>query len=250
MLKLIKTSHIGSFSISMHPFFQDLQTLVFDTLFPLQCLICETPDILLCEPCTLALAGAPGQRCIVCTLPSSFGLTHSRCKTPQRPSGLVSALHYQGPHVAETIIAGKYKSLPGVFPLLTARLTTLLQNDYQHLTEGALLVPLPLSRRRESWRGFNQALLIAETLSENLHIPLLMALRRTKVTRTQKDLKGEMRRQNVAGAFALAPGISVTGKKLLLVDDVVTTGATLREAAKTLLRSGAANVFCLSLAQD
>ena len=112
------------------------------------------------------------------------------------------------------------------------------------------VVPVPLHTKRLRHRGFNQALLLAYTMSEVHHIPLSYDnLFRTRPTRPQVELSGVERVKNVAGAFCLKRPQEVTGKRVLLVDDVFTTGATMNECASVLKASGAASVIALTLAR-
>jgi ComF family protein len=110
------------------------------------------------------------------------------------------------------------------------------------------LVPVPLARRRESERGFNQAGLIAERLARRLGRPVRPRwLRRVRPTTPQTDLGAEARRANVRDAFVASP--RVAGRALVLIDDVYTTGATAGECARTLKAAGARAVGVLTVAR-
>lgn len=115
------------------------------------------------------------------------------------------------------------------------------------------LVPVPLHRVRERERGYNQARRIAEGLSEASGVPVLDGLiARARETRTQTELPAERRRENVSGAFAERPQNrpgAARGLSLLVVDDVVTTGATLNACARALRGAGAAAVSGFALAR-
>jgi ComF family protein len=112
------------------------------------------------------------------------------------------------------------------------------------------IVPVPLHPARLTERGFNQAELLAAPCARRWQRPLLTrALRRIRPTRPQTDLDAVARRQNVAGAFAVAQPAAIADRRLLLVDDVLTTGATVGAAARALARAGAASVGVLVLAR-
>ncbi len=104
------------------------------------------------------------------------------------------------------------------------------------------LIPVPLHPAREAERGFNQSLLLARRLSERWGVPVREgALRRVRVTRPQTELSAEDRRANVRGAFGLRRARQVAGTRVLLVDDIFTTGATVAECCRVLLAAGGAS---------
>jgi len=111
------------------------------------------------------------------------------------------------------------------------------------------IVPMPLHWRRYWRRGFNQSALLARQLGRRCGIPVLGAVRRSRATPPQAGLANAKRRVNVMGAFAPARGRSVKGLRILLVDDVMTTGATASSCAGALKRAGASYVAVLTLAR-
>lgn len=122
---------------------------------------------------------------------------------------------------------------------------------------GEVLVPVPASPDRVRRRGYDQAALLARAAGERLHLPVLEVLERSRSTTAQFDLDRVDRGTNVAGAFAVAaPGVGsggshpVRGAWVVLVDDVVTTGATLAACAATLLEAGALGVSALTVARE
>lgn len=113
-----------------------------------------------------------------------------------------------------------------------------------------LIVPVPLHPKRLRWRGFNQSLLLARQLSRVYEVPVdPFLLYRTRETPPQTQLAEDERRKNVRGAFATYPEKVLQGKSILLVDDVYTSGATVNECSRVLLRSGAKEVYVLTLAR-
>ncbi len=110
------------------------------------------------------------------------------------------------------------------------------------------LIPVPLARARERERGFNQAALVAERLGERLALGVRPRwLVRLRATAAQSDLTAPERRANVAGAFAASP--AVAGRHVVIVDDVVTTGATVGECARALRAAGAGRIGVLTVAR-
>ncbi len=112
-----------------------------------------------------------------------------------------------------------------------------------------VIVPMPLHWLRRWRRGFNQAELLARVIGTRTGIPVLRAVRRRRATASQAGLSNAQRRTNVAGAFSVKPRAIVRGCRALLVDDVLTTGATASACALTLKRAGAAYVAVLTLAR-
>ena len=113
-----------------------------------------------------------------------------------------------------------------------------------------VVVPVPLHRRRLLERGFNQAALLAAEVARRLDRPLdVRSLRRVRATAAQTARDLEERRRNVRGAFAVSNAAKIHALRVLLVDDVMTTGATVDECARALLRAGAASVDVFTLAR-
>jgi ComF family protein len=111
------------------------------------------------------------------------------------------------------------------------------------------VVAVPLHWRRKWARGFNQAELLARPIARRRGLPLVNALRRKRSTEVQAGLAMAGRRRNVTGAFAAREGADVKGKRILLIDDVMTTGATASACASVLKRAGAASVSLATLAR-
>lgn len=154
---------------------------------------------------------------------------------------IVAAGHYVAP-LADVLRALKFGGARNAAAAPAAWLTALVF-DRGLAPRIDAVVPVPLHPLRLWQRGYNQAAEIAQPLARALGKPLLDALRRKAETTGQARLSAAQRRNNVAGAFAARKRAAVAGKTLLLVDDVMTTGATFREAALTLKRAGAAAVL-------
>ena len=111
------------------------------------------------------------------------------------------------------------------------------------------VVPVPLYWKKKWDRGFNQAELLARYVAKRRGIPVISVLRRKRSTATQAGLASAGRRRNVAGAFALRARKDIAGKKILLIDDVMTTGATASACASVLKRGGAKSVSLFTVAR-
>lgn len=256
-LLCISIIHNSKFMIQyfLKPLFKDIKTFIVDTLFPITCLSCFKEGKFLCNDCAKKLQPIEHQICIVCKKTSLFGLTHPKCASPHSPDQLISFYNYHDDLVEKLIIRGKYYFIPGIFELFGHLIANKIKSDFPNLLTASRfsLTAIPLNKWRERWRGFNQSEIICKTLSTDLNLPVVNALIRKKITRTQKDLKKEDRIKNIESAFSLSPiykSFNIQSSNFILVDDVTTTGSTLLEATKVLKRNGAHKVICLTLARD
>ena len=192
---------------------------------------------MLCEACHADLPYLPRPGCPVCALPTSGGSLCGRCvASPPRFDATFAALAYRYP-IEQLMQYYKYRSGVAVGALLG----TLLDAAIPAQPNIDCIGFIPLSRERLAERGFNQAMEIARPLARARGIALRSDLAiRVRHTGAQADLPFAARRKNVRGAFACAEDLS--GLRIAVVDDVMTTGATLDEFAKTLKKRGAARV--------
>jgi len=202
------------------------------------CYLCRgAAQGVLCAECDADLPRLQGAACPRCALPSPGGALCGRCLS-HAPAydGTVAALAYEFP--ADVLVQGlKFRGELALAPLLGQLLAARLPRG----TRVDYIVPVPLARARLGERGFNQALEIARPLAAATGCrlaPLLAA--RERDTRPQLDLPLEARARNVRGAFRCTQALERAS--IALVDDVMTTGATLEELAATLKRAGAAHV--------
>ena len=151
---------------------------------------------------------------------------------------------YEGP-LRKMIHHFKYASVEVLAGPLGEMMVRALPLDLQ----VDMIVPVPLHWRRRIWRGFNQCELLARPLESRLGVPVVQALRKSRHTETQATSTPQKRRSNLTGAFVLAGKEIVKGKRVLLVDDVLTTGATVMTCSALLRRGGARSVTVLTLAR-
>ena len=129
----------------------------------------------------------------------------------------------------------------------------LAQAGAELLADADLIVPVPLTRTRLLSRRFNQSAILAHEVARVAHVKVEpLALLRVRSSKPQVGLSREQRSRNVSGAFAVAPArkVAISGAKIVLVDDVITTGATAEACARALRRAGAASVDVLALVAD
>ena len=216
--------------------------IIQDWLFPPTCLLCGdkgTQGRDLCESCARSLPyNHPA--CPRCALPLPFE-TDSLCGECQRrpPAyGRSFALfHYEEP-ARHLLTALKFHARYPCARLLGEMLADALETQED---KPELIIPVPLHRSRYRERGYNQTLEIARTLSRRLQIPVDFAsCIRALATQPQTDLKGKDRRRNVRKAFALTRPMAAS--HVAILDDVVTTGATVNELAKLLRQAGVGRI--------
>lgn len=224
-----------------------LAGLALDALFPPRCAVCGGGGALLCRRCQEAMLPAAPPRCDGCWLPREGEGRCRRCR--QAPPAFVAArapFVYQGA-AREAVHALKFGGLSAIAPLMARPMASLLE---EWAPPVDAIVPVPLPGLRERLRGFNQAALLAREVGRRAGLPVLKGALRRRWTPPQTEATGETaRRANVRDAFH-ASDRRLAGRHLLLVDDVLTTGATLDAAARALLATGAEAVWAMTFARE
>jgi ComF family protein len=221
---------------------------IFNKVFPPKCLFCGSVGSVFCENCLSGCRLVKYQKCLVCDKPSLEAKTHLACFSLGVPTQLISIYEYYG-KVRECIKKSKYYSRQFMALKMLSKEALGLSYEWLGSFDGFVCVPIPLSKEKYLNRGFNQALLIALTLAKGLKLTIDESiLIRIRGTKAQHAINKKERFKNVFGCFS-ASGERVGGKKILLVDDICTTGATFLEASKTLYKAGAAEVKCFALSK-
>lgn len=242
-----------------HPPIMNLFRRALDLLLPASCSYCRNPVAgsgipRFCSQCWSELSPVPGPVCPSCgrpfgspeTLAQSPGHECLACRTrpPHFDQALAAGL-FEGP-LREAIHVYKYRPVRSLGKPLAAWMA----QQVRMTVRLDLTLPVPLHKERLRHRGFNQALVLAHGISVRFSVPLLYDnLTRLRSTRPQVELSGRERTENVKGAFGLNRPSEVREKRVLLIDDVFTTGATMNECAKVLKDAGAASVTVLTLAR-
>ncbi len=216
-----------------------------EQLLPQDCLLCAAVSErdVLCHACTADLPRLPSERCPRCALPTSLSTLCGRCLAhPPHFDETQSAFAYDFPldRLVQSFKYGHRLALAGFLGRQLADLAAEMNVD--------LIIPMPLHAKRLRERGFNQALELARPLARATGVPIdATSCQRLRHTPAQAALPWRERVKNIRGAFHCTADFS--GKRLLLVDDVMTTGASIDECARTLKLHGAASVSALVVAR-
>lgn len=221
---------------------------IIDLIFPITCLSCGQDGVYLCDKCLAKLPRLPNQLCIVCQKPAPYGKTHPECRSKNTVDGSISALPYKDPQIRKLIEVFKYSFVSDLAPILSGLMhESIKAQGLADYFSDFKIVPIPLHQRRFNWRGFNQAELLAHEIAKPLNVKIENNLViRSKFTKPQVKLTVEERKKNIDNAFELIG--DPANKKILLVDDVITSGSTANEIAKLLKRFHAAEIWIISAA--
>jgi ComF family protein len=235
----------------MQKFCHRLRDFVLDLLFPIECLNCQSEGDYLCEECfnELKLNDTEYQKRAQINL-----------KIPNLKQIYIAG-DYENSILSNLIIKYKYNFLSVLGKTLARFLIIFWQqqifennlfNSHGALSNfqnsQLLAIPIPLSKKRLHWRGFNQAEIVAREFCLYFNHELNLDLKRLKHRAPQATLSETKRLENMESVFAWR-GESLTNKRIILIDDVVTTGATLNEAARILKEAGAQEIYALVLAK-
>lgn len=218
---------------------------IIDLLFPKICLGCGAGGVYICDDC-LTKVQKIMPFCPVCEKASIDGMTHAKCKTKLSLDGLTSLWRYEGV-IRKSVLNLKYRFAYDIANELSIRCVENL-NEIYHLSH-ATLVPIPLHKSRQKWRGFNQSEKVGELVARQMGWDFAPELLIRKESRkSQTELDRDERKENVKGVFSLNPSYQLHATSYLLFDDVWTTGSTMKEACKVLKRNGAKSVWGLTIA--
>jgi ComF family protein len=234
---------------------------LFATLLPSDCRLCQAPltrisRLPVCEACLGGIAPISGRLCAVCgerifTPHADEQPVCGECRTTAPPFVRAVAYGSYDGGLRELIHLLKYggvRPAAGVLGRMLAEVMQGLGSEFR----SAVVVPVPLHSSKLRQRGFNQAEEIARATLKNLNrseLTLKAVLERRRATASQTGLSDHQRQANVRGAFVVASPEHIADNDVLLVDDVLTTGATVSECARVLRRAGAARVFVATVAR-
>lgn len=220
-----------------------------DLLFPKICVGCGAIGSFICFNCQNRLIFSEKQRCFQCREPSLYGFTHPSCRRNFGLDGVVS-LYLYNPFLKKLLKTAKYrlaKEALNELLNLTISPTGLLLFSSRSPFKTLPLLPIPLHRSRMSARGFNQSDIICKFMrSLRPEVEIIDLLERVRNTPAQAQLKSKLKRYlNTTSAFKVKK--KLLPSEVMLVDDVITTGSTIRSATEVLKRAGVKRVYAFSL---
>lgn len=226
---------------------------ILDLLFPINCVGCGKEGEWICSECQNEIIQIKEPTCPNCNRLTSNGKFCPRCREKSYLTGVIVAAYYKEGPLKEAIHTFKYD---GVFDLakdLGKILTGVLENRWK---KRAILIPVPLHKKRRAKRGYNQSELLTREINKNVLrgvLPILInKLIRHKFTKkTQVELSGQKRRENMKNCFSwVGTKNELQGKTVILIDDIYTTGSTLQECARIIRQNaGVREVWGLVLAK-
>jgi ComF family protein len=241
---------------------------LFATLFPSDCRLCGNPllnisRLPVCGECLSSMKPISGGLCSICgerlAGPYAFSAEHGEtrcglCRRLEPPYVKAAAYGSYESGLRELVHLLKYDGVRPAANVLGRMLTEAIADLQPLLGDGTIMVvPVPLHARKLRERGFNQSELIARAALKLLKDDRLRlssgALERRRETQSQIGLSRHQRRENIRGAFAVTKPEDVSGREVLLVDDVFTTGTTASECSRVLRRAGASKVYVATVAR-
>lgn len=233
--------------LTRFPGFHRIAEILVDLLFPRRCIGCGREGDFLCLECAATLPKLPPPLCPRCSFPLGSRLSCPDCSHLPLALEGIRALYLHEGLARDLVHALKYdnfKALAGPAARLMA------QYLEAHPLPADLLVPVPIHSKRWRRRGYNQSELMTKKLALFTGLPMASGIiARIRDTGSQVKLGARARRENVAGAFACRPGV-LAGRRILLIDDVCTTGATLNACAVALRAAGAVSVWGLTFSRE
>lgn len=207
-----------------------LKKFLLDCLFPKQCFACRASGTWFCPGCLIKIKKYQGQ------VPRHLNNIDK----------LIIAGEYSDSSLQELIKAFKFNFNTELAVPLSLFLYR--QINFLLLKEQYIIIPVPLHKKRLNWRGFNQSELIAQEISSLCNWPINLKLLKNKVTKEQSGLNEEERLNNQNNVF-IWRGPDLNGQNIILLDDIITSGATISEAAAILKKAGAGTIIAMAIAK-
>ena len=229
-----------------------IKNYLLDILFPPYCINCgHENNSWLCFSCAKKIVPVVSQVCPVCEKLSPAGAYHLKCKKGKYLKGILSSAYFEEGPIREMIHNLKYNGLTSMVELLVDLMAKALTKNFQfqilnfQSNSNFIITYVPLHWLRQAGRGYNQSELLARAIGEKIGIDVCPLLSKTKSTKRQVKLRGNARRKNLQDVFSLKSDVSIKNKKIIIVDDITTTGSTLNECAAVLKKAGAKEIWGL-----
>jgi len=204
----------------------------------------------LCKKCKIKILPIKTQTCPHCKRITQAGRYCPRCAKKVCLSGVIVAAYFEEGPVKELIHNFKYNHIVELSKILGDLLENALRENQQYLGKNLLVTAVPIHYLRQAQRGYNQAEILADYVSNELNLPKnFKIIKKIKKTHPQVNFSGKKRRENLQKSFKIIDKSAVKNRTIVLVDDVTTTGTTLNECAKILKEAGAKKVWGLVIAK-
>ncbi|MDD4412895.1 MAG: phosphoribosyltransferase family protein [Patescibacteria group bacterium] len=219
-------------------------------IFPKECFNCLREGEWFCDTCSKLLPTHNSKQCLFCNSESQKNGLCANCLKTTGVSLAFAAFDYNDEVIAKAIKKFKYSFVVSVGEKLAELLVNELNKSDVKINRASdyIIIPTPLSQKRLNWRGFNQSEVLAKALSKDLKISITKGLKKIKDTKQQAELSAEGRLSNLSAAFSWQ-GESLLGKTALIVDDVLTTGSTIKEIARELKKANIKKIGVIVLAK-
>jgi len=218
---------------------------ILEYLFPKFCVSCKIEGVYLCKNCAEDILEVKSQTCPKCGRLSDSGRYCLKCRKGKFLKGIICATYFEEGPIKEIIHNFKYNSLQEFSKILGLKMA----DSGIEFTCFDYITFVPLHRKRLAQRGYNQAQLLSEEIAKIKHIKCENLLIKVKHTKRQVGLIGSKRRRNLESAFRINKEIEIENKKIIIVDDISTTGTTLNECARVLREAGAKEIWGLVVAR-
>ena len=235
---------------------------LLDGLFPIECLSCNRDGRWICKKCLRKIYIRTIDNCPACKKESIYGKTHEWCIRKTQLDGMIVAVSFKDRILQDAVHKLKYSYIKDLSTPLSEILARKIieldtKDDLPNLvslliSENPIIIPVPLHKKRLRKRDFNQAELLSRKISTKFNLEHQSGiLKRVKYTKPQTELKKNERKINVSGVFEvdIEWKSKLKNTKIILVDDVATTGSTLNDSARALKECGALEVWGLVLAR-
>ena len=235
--------------------FKGLYKRTLNMLFPahIKCIVCgddlpEVRQIEVCDKCSAKLNFISKNSCCKHCGSPVYGDAEVclNCKDNKREFDQGRSVFVYDGEIEKLIAGLKFNNKPYLSRTLGRYLASLYQTLDWHID---MVIPVPMTEARKKWRGYNQAELLATEFCEAVHLPLnTQALQKVRETDEQKELSMQERQKNILDAFKVQDKYYIKGKSILIIDDVMTTGATANACATALKKAHASKVYVLTIA--